>query len=311
MSIVPKSTYVHRFTESNYLWLYIQFRQQCVLQIRSTDREQMKKNGLIASENIQTGPKRVNHVPIKQPTWAWQMKKCNSAIQRSKVDKINYLTWSWEASFWVNLTGLCSWGEKHRDKSIQPKDSSERKQSNLHSSNRYRGRTVHIKRNNRREICLRDMNNASAIPSLDSRNNSFKKKAKTSADTKSANAIRKFGINEFRHQDQIGPTCEHQPALTGWTFGSYLSGAHYNVVSCVGTVCGLFPNPLSFSSPLRIIPSLPLPALSSRPISIRPSYGQSMQTAVRWGLEGSGERKGTKRMSHNHKHPQNTNDQLF
>lgn len=130
----------------------------------------------------------------------------------------------------------------------------------------------------------------------------------SSIDTNGAHAISKFSINEFRHQDVIGPSCEHQLSLTGRAFSSYRCAAHYDVVSCVGKVCELFPNPLSFSIPLRIIPTLPLPALSNRPISIRPSSGQSMQTAVRWGLRRVKEGWGEERMRQDQRHSPNTTD---
>lgn len=113
--------------------------------------------------------------------------------------------------------------------------------------------------------------------------------------------------HKFRHLEVIGPSCEHQLSLTGRVFSSYHNAAHYDVVSCVGMVCELFPNPLFFSVPLRIIPTLPLPALSNRPISIRPSSGQSMQTAVRWGLrrekEGWGEDEARSETLAEHKWP--------
>lgn len=177
------------------------------------------------------------------------------------------------------------------DKSIGPKDPAERKQSNSLESIPWLDRPHREREKNRWEIQKKHVceTRTPCLPALGLTAGMFHHKTinRHPPGPRDKQIQHKWIQTPSRDWSLMWTSAElDRPEL-----GSYGGAAHYDVVSCVGMVCELFPNPLSFSIPLRIIPTLPLPALSNRPISIRPSSGQSMQTAVRWGLRRA-EREG-------------------
>lgn len=125
---------------------------------------------------IQIDLKWVNHVTIKQPT-PHGPDKWRNAIQQYSVQRwTKSIIWPGAEkaqSEWT--TEACArMGREIWDKSIEPKDPAERKQSSLHRSNRYQGWTIHIESKkqmgNPEETCLRDTNDASAVAGPDSGN---------------------------------------------------------------------------------------------------------------------------------------------